>query len=180
MFCISRRPCSPRCQTPSIQFIARVFKILHPNSIAHTNPVGCPSFSSQRETCSAFGDGTVKPTKSLASMESGRFSERVTSFPAKGMKGQKVLLDISASEIIDENEDCEMEKNRCQSYDRSSLAEASKSQGAHERSPSMKWRISCGVEEEGTVLLGQKPQSTLTDMLFCLVYWSPNDSVIGI
>lgn len=25
---------------------------------------------------------------------------------AKGKKGQKVLLDISASEIIDENEDC--------------------------------------------------------------------------
>ena len=41
--------------------------------------------------------------------------------------------------------DQEMEKNRCQSYDRSSLAEASKSQGAHERSPSMKWRISCNA-----------------------------------
>ncbi|KAL9396148.1 hypothetical protein Peur_010401 [Populus x canadensis] len=36
----------------------------------------------------------------------------------------------------------EVEKNRCQSYDCSSLAEASKSQGAHERSPSMKWRKS--------------------------------------
>lgn len=74
------------------------------------HPIHC----SQRETCSAFGDGTVKPTKSLASMESGRFSERVTSFPAKGMKGQKVLLDISASEIIDENEDCIARRTRRQ------------------------------------------------------------------
>ncbi|KAL9396150.1 hypothetical protein Peur_010403 [Populus x canadensis] len=74
------------------------------------HPIHC----SQRETCSAFGDGTVKPTKSLASMESGRFSERVTSFPAKGKKGQKVLLDISASEIIDENEDCIARRTRRQ------------------------------------------------------------------
>lgn len=74
------------------------------------HPIHC----SQRETCSAFGDGTVKPTKSLASMESGRFCERVTSFPAKGMKGQKVLLDISASEIIDENEDCIARRTRRQ------------------------------------------------------------------
>ena len=47
----------------------------------YTNPVGCPSLSSQRKTCSAFRDGAAEPTKCLASMENGRFSQRAISFP---------------------------------------------------------------------------------------------------
>ncbi|CAK7346982.1 unnamed protein product [Dovyalis caffra] len=70
------------------------------------NPAGYPSLSSQKETCNAFGDGAAKQTKCLASMESRRFSNRVTSLPAKGKNGQKILLDTSASEIINVNEDC--------------------------------------------------------------------------
>ncbi|KAJ6337417.1 hypothetical protein OIU76_007150 [Salix suchowensis] len=57
------------------------------------HPIHC----SQRKTSSAFRDGAAEPTKCLASMENGRFSQRAISFPAKGKKGQKALLDISSA-----------------------------------------------------------------------------------
>ncbi|KAJ6391648.1 hypothetical protein OIU77_025591 [Salix suchowensis] len=57
------------------------------------HPIHC----SQRKTSSAFRDGAAEPTKCLASMENGRFSQRGISFPAKGKKGQKALLDISSA-----------------------------------------------------------------------------------
>ncbi|KAJ6709378.1 PRECOCIOUS DISSOCIATION OF SISTERS 5 ISOFORM A [Salix koriyanagi] len=57
------------------------------------HPIHC----SQRKTSGAFRDGAAEPTKCLASMENGRFSQRAISFPAKGKKGQKALLDISSA-----------------------------------------------------------------------------------
>ncbi|KAJ6730469.1 ANDROGEN INDUCED INHIBITOR OF PROLIFERATION AS3 / PDS5-RELATED [Salix viminalis] len=43
------------------------------------HPIHC----SQRKTSSAFRDGAAEPTKCLASMENGRFSQRAISFPGK-------------------------------------------------------------------------------------------------
>lgn len=39
MFCVSRRPCSPRCQTPSIQFIGKPSII--PNVFSSVQPYIC-------------------------------------------------------------------------------------------------------------------------------------------
>ncbi|XP_043809611.1 sister chromatid cohesion protein PDS5 homolog A isoform X1 [Manihot esculenta] len=74
--------------------------------------VGCSCLGGMGETTCKLGDGASIQSQNLANKENEKFCTRMTSFPDKGKKRQKILSETSASEVINVTGDAPVRRSR--------------------------------------------------------------------